>query len=114
MEGYILLLELEVILCGKYISTDQAIHMMKYFTPKGWLRVMAFSSMFSRIKDLQNIYKIMEILEKNEQEECFHRVGYLNIINPLKPERFYHFDLAYPDHREMTKILVVLAIIEVR
>ena len=44
--------------------------------------------------------------------ECYHRVGWLNLVNPVYPERKYELDLAQWDHRECCKILCELAMAE--
>jgi hypothetical protein len=44
--------------------------------------------------------------------QIFHRVGIMNLLDPMKPDRLYRLDLRRSDHREWVKILVVLAIAE--
>mmetsp|Transcript_20482 Transcript_20482/g.24766 ORF Transcript_20482/g.24766 Transcript_20482/m.24766 type:complete len:125 (+) Transcript_20482:16-390(+) len=41
-----------------------------------------------------------------------HRLGWLNVINPLHPNHAYILDLRWWDHRELCKVLVRLAVEE--
>lgn len=86
--------------------------------------------MFSHIVDLENMYLIYDnVLTFDERNEVmnhfipliihtfistffrklFHRVGIMNILDPMRPERLYRLDLRRNDHREWAKILVYLA-----
>lgn len=44
--------------------------------------------------------------------QLFHRIGIMNIMDPMKPDRLYLLDLRRWDHREWVKILVALAVAE--
>ena len=41
-----------------------------------------------------------------------HRLGILNILDPMTPDRYYCLDLRRWDHREWTKFMIILAITE--
>jgi hypothetical protein len=62
--------------------------------------------------DLENFYSIFKFLEPREQHELVHRLGWLNCMNPLHPERVYVLDLRQYEDREMCKVLVKLAVSE--
>jgi len=66
--------------------------------------------LFSHIVDLENMYLIFDnVLSFDERNELFHRVGIMNVLDPMRPERLYRLDLRRNDHREWVKILVYLA-----
>jgi len=66
--------------------------------------------LFSHIVDLENMYLIFDnVLSFDERNELFHRVGIMNVLDPMRPERLYRLDLRRNDHREWAKILVYLA-----
>ena len=47
-----------------------------------------------------------------EQDECYHRLGYLNLFNPMLPDHDYRLDLRSWEQRELCKLLVKLGIEE--
>lgn len=68
---------------------------------------------FCRIVDLERFcITIFDEMNKEIQSELVKRLGYLNIINPIQPDRFYDLDLSVRDNHEITKMLVRLAIVE--
>lgn len=54
----------------------------------------------------------MDALSQLEYLELCHRIGYLNIVNPLKPDRYYSLDLRIWEQRELCKVFIKLAIEE--
>eukprot|EP01036_Dinobryon_divergens_P022435 gene22435-30689_t len=90
-----------------YFSINQLKELICHFPPDGscgYLRIQIIMSVFSHIVDLENMHLIFDHL--------FHRVGIMNILDPLKPERMYRLDLRRHDHREYAKILAYLAVYE--
>jgi Domain of unknown function (DUF4476) len=78
-----------------------------------FMRVMVLQSLFNRIVDLENIYRIFdEILTRNERDEALHRMGILAIYDPMNVDREFRLDLRRWEHREWCKILIQLAIAE--
>jgi hypothetical protein len=55
--------------------------------------------MFSRIVDLHRINVLLRRLERKAQHEIMHRLGCLNVINPLKISFDYSLCLKYLDNR---------------
>lgn len=51
---------------------------------------------------------LVDALRPDEKREVIARRGYLNVVNPLFADRYYHLNLAVWDEREMAKILVHL------
>ena len=111
--AYMKLLKLQLALPILFLSIDQVIEIMRMFPPVDYLRVQAFVSMFSRIVDFdKNGVRALDILNRDEQSELFHRVGILNVIDPMWPDRIYRLDLRRWDHRECCKIMIELAMAE--
>eukprot|EP01035_Chromulina_nebulosa_P018847 gene18847-24632_t len=111
--AYRKLLELQVLLPSIYLSVDQVIRLLKCFPIEGYLRVQVFQSVFSHIVDLKNIYLIIEeLFTLDEYEEACHRMGILNLFDPMRVDRFYALDLRRREYREWCKILIQLAIVE--
>jgi hypothetical protein len=96
-----------------FLSIDQVMDIILMFPPVDYLRVQAFVSMFSRIVDYdKNGVRILDVLSRDDQSELLHRVGILNIMDPISPDRLYRLDLRRWDHREACKIMIQLAIVE--
>lgn len=108
--AYMKLILLQVQLPGNFFSVQQVIDMLFYFPETDYLRVQLLLIFFGRLTDLENLYRILdELFTIDERVEAYHRLGILNCIDPIRPDRFYRLDLRRWDHREMTKLLVKLA-----
>ena len=104
------MLHLQIILPAIYVSAQQAHDILSFFPAQNYCRVQVFLSLFNHILDFGNLDKIIDgMFTHDEKTEVFHRLGYLNVIDSLKPDRKYVLDLRRWDHREMAKILVRLA-----
>jgi hypothetical protein len=111
--AYMKLLKLQLALPAMFLSIDQVVDIIQMFPAVDYLRVQVFVSMFSRIVDYdKNGVRILDILSRDDQSELLHRVGILNIMDPISPDRLYRLDLRRWDHRESCKIMIQLAIIE--
>ena len=111
--AYIKLLKLQLVLPSMFLSVDQVMDIVQMFPPVDYLRVQAFVSMFSRIVDYdKNGVRALDIFSRDEQSELLHRVGILNLMDPISPDRLYRLDLRRWDHRETCKIMIQLAISE--
>lgn len=111
--AYRKLLELQVIMPTIYFDVSQLAEMMQYFPEDGYLRVQLILSVFSHITDVENLGLVYDtLLSPDERYELMHRLGPLNIFDPMHPDREYRLDLRRWDHREMCKILVHLSITE--
>ena len=69
-------------------------------------------AIFSRIVDLENLDLVIDSLKQSDYLEFCHRIGFLNIVNPVKPDRFYSLDLRIWEHRELCKVFIKLALEE--
>ena len=85
---------------------------MRKFPPDFMLRVEVVLALFARVVDLENMWECFDLLPQEEQDEARHRLGYMNMYNPVHPDRFYKCDLTVRDHRELAKVLVKLAVVE--
>eukprot|EP00981_Chlorochromonas_danica_P006896 scaffold1503_cov150-Ochromonas_danica.AAC.9 len=112
--AYRRILELQILMPTLFISVNQLAKLMEYFPPnEGYLRVMLLQSVFSHLVDLENLCVIIDqVFTLSERNEAFHRLGIMNLLDPMKPDRTYRLDLRRFDHREWVKILVSLAIAE--
>ncbi len=98
--GYQKLLLLQITLPLLYLSVQQTVQILSYFSEIAYLRVQAFVSMFSRIVDYDKCGNdILRIFSDDELREVFHRMGILNVIDPMFPDRLYRLDLRRYDHR---------------
>ena len=106
------LLQLRVAVVSLWLSVEQALYIVRKFPSEDMLRVQAAVILFGRVVDLENFMNIAAILTHAEELELYHRLGYLNTINPLDPDRYYHLDLRSWEQREMCKVLCCLAVEE--
>ncbi len=95
-----------------WLSTEQIEFIIRRFPSHDFCRVYACVILHARCLDLENFYTICKCLEPREQHELVHRLGWLNVMNPLHPERIYVLDLRRYEDREMCKVLVKLAVSE--
>ena len=112
MVVYWKLLQLRVSTISVYLTTEQALWMIKKFPAEDMARVQAAVILFSRIVDLDNFMRISENLTRAEELELYHRLGVLNVSNPMNPDRYYELDLRSWEQREACKMLCTLAVEE--
>lgn len=111
--AYRKLLELQVQMVGLTLTAEQAAQLVAYFPPVAFLRVSVFLTLFGSIVDFDHMPLIIDgVLDDNERLEVIHRLGVLNIYDSMSPNRAYRLDLRRWDHREFTKILIQLAMVE--
>lgn len=77
-----------------------------------YARVQALTIMLARVVDLENVHKLVSKLTPKEEVEAYHRMGILNLMNPMEPDRYYTLDMRSREEREACKILVKLAVEE--
>jgi hypothetical protein len=97
-----------------YFSTQQVCVLLDCFGLDDALQARVLTVLFSRIWDLHNFDRIMRHLpSRKAQQETLSRLGYLNVMNPLKPSMDYAIDLRYLDNRAMLVFLLQTAPTEV-
>lgn len=112
--AYKKILQLQILFPHLYLSIAQLKQLLECFPPdESLLRVLLITSVFSHITDMENMHILLDqTLTLTERNELFHRVGLMNVLDPMRPDRIYRLDLRRYDHREWTKILIQLAIAE--
>ncbi|KAL4116990.1 hypothetical protein PRIC2_012440 [Phytophthora ramorum] len=107
------LLLLEILIADRWLSSSQAQEIVQTFPNAVKARAKAACLTFSRIVDLENFIQIYDVLSSEDQKECVCRLGWLNILDPLQPDRQYPpLDLSIHDERELVQILSQLALQE--
>ncbi len=110
------LLQLQLHMTSCYITVDQVTTLMSYFPNLNgtcYIRVQILLAVWSRIIDLNMLYKIVQELFTNEERlEALHRIGIMNLYDPSMVDYDYNLDLRRFDHREYAKILIALAMKE--
>ncbi|KAF1327152.1 Leucine-rich repeat-containing protein 74, partial [Globisporangium splendens] len=107
------LVQIESAICDRWLSCDQAAQIIACMPTAFNARPETARILFSRLIDVNNFYRIYDALDSQEdQYMCAKMLGWLNICNPMVPERRYALDVSVRDEREMTKLLVELAITE--
>lgn len=97
----------------KYYFTVNHVHVILDTFPDDWeVQSRVIMTMFSRIKDLHNMDILLRSVETRAQQDIIHRLGYLNVINPLKISFDYILSLKYLDNRILLIMLMELAAIE--
>ncbi|KAI9997460.1 hypothetical protein PInf_001362 [Phytophthora infestans] len=104
------LVQIESAICDRWLSCEQASKIIACMPASFHARPETARILFSRLIDIDRFYGIYDAMSRAEQQVCSHILGWLNIMNPMAPERFYALNLSVYDEREMTKVLVDLAI----
>lgn len=66
-------------------------------------------ALFSRIYDLHNMDVVLRPLWPEAQNDVIYRLGFLNVMNPLKPALDYEIHMLHQDNRRMLVYLLELA-----
>uniref|UniRef100_K3WWE7 EF-hand domain-containing protein n=1 Tax=Globisporangium ultimum (strain ATCC 200006 / CBS 805.95 / DAOM BR144) TaxID=431595 RepID=K3WWE7_GLOUD len=107
------LTQLEMLVSDRWLSCDQAAELIAAFPNAINARAKAACILFGRLVDVGNFIKIYDELSREDQRECIHRLGWLNIFDPMQPDRQYPpLDLSIRDERELVQILAQLALNE--
>ena len=110
--AYFKLLQLQIALPNIFLSVSQVMELLHYFPSDDFMKVQVLVSCFNRIIDIKNIHRIVYdegVFSMDDRIEAEHRLGILNLFNPMEPNRAFRLDLRRWDHRETAKILVRLA-----
>ena len=106
------LLLLQVQLPSVYLSAQQVLQIIELLPEVDYLRVMAVQAVFCRIVDLESFHVVLDALVEDERDELYHRLGILNVSDPMYPDRLFKLDLRRWEHREWCKVLIQLTINE--
>lgn len=91
-------------------SEEGASNNVKKLRPKkeGKSRICAAVALTSQVIDGSFLTKLREIFTPEEISEFIHRVGWLNVWNPLEPAGDYVLDLGKHETREVARMLTAL------
>ncbi|KDO32962.1 hypothetical protein SPRG_02654 [Saprolegnia parasitica CBS 223.65] len=106
------LFQIETAVGDRWLSVNQAHEIIDCMPTLHHGKTEAIRVLFARIIDLENFATILDALSLPEQKEVARSLGWLNIMNPKFPDRYYELDLAVRDERELAKIYVALAVTE--
>lgn len=103
------LLELQVAVAKYYFPVQHVIRVLDSFSDDNMTQARVVVCMFSRIKDLYNFDRILRHLNPTAQQEVFYRLGYLNCLNPLKPNFDFVISLKHWDCRMLISTLIEIS-----
>ena len=92
-----------------YFKATDVCNILDTFDRDPSIQAKVVSCLFSRLFDLHNMDIILKQVSTDAQREIINRLGYLNVINPLKPAMDYQIYMVYPDERKMLVNLLELA-----
>jgi hypothetical protein len=107
---------LEYLLSTKWLLVKQVVVLLQLYTDGtvlktsfGTYRVELLIKLFPRILDIYNIEIIYTVLNPEEIVTLIARIGYLNLVNPLKIDGYFSLSLSIWEERQMAKMLIYLA-----
>ncbi|OQR99349.1 hypothetical protein ACHHYP_06946 [Achlya hypogyna] len=106
------LFQIETAVGDRWLSVNQAHEIVDCMPTPHRGKTEAVRLLFARIIDIENLATIIDALTLPEQKEIARTLGWLNILNPKSPDRYYELDLAVRDEREVAKTFVALAVTE--
>ena len=106
------LLDLQLACTKHYFTVEQVLILLDCFADDWYVHSQVIVCMFSRIYDLHRIDILLRSLDSRTQQNVLKRIGYLNVINPLKISFDYVLDLMFLDNRVMVISLMELAAVE--
>ncbi|CBJ31908.1 Hypothetical leucine rich repeat calcium binding protein [Ectocarpus siliculosus] len=107
------LLMLQTVASAAWYTCQQAMEIASAFPWQDFGRVQALIIVFSRIVDVDRFSEVVLSCVRNEERrELQHRLGILNVLNPVRPDGPYLLDLKCWEEREWAKILIKLAVEE--
>ncbi|KAH9108752.1 hypothetical protein AeMF1_016069 [Aphanomyces euteiches] len=106
------LFQIETAVCDRWITVAQAGEIVRCMPTQNHGKTETCRILFPRIIDIENFMQIFDTLMFPEKAECAYFLGWLNILNPQFPDRYYEFDLSVREEREAVKIFVRLATTE--
>ena len=92
---YALVLKIEVSLCFKYITVQQAKDLMFLFPEEDEIRCLMLTTIFARILDLENFTVLLSCWSRKDKWNCMQGLVTSMFLAPAA-ERWYEFDLSKP------------------
>eukprot|EP01038_Epipyxis_sp_PR26KG_P005255 gene5255-7303_t len=106
------LMDLQLACSKYYFSIVNMITIMDAFTDEWTIQSKVFVCLFSRCLELHKLDIILRTLSSKAYHDVIRRLGYLNVLNPLKIAADYMIDLKYLDNRILLISLMELASVE--
>ncbi len=100
---------------GLHVTPEQAELLIRVVPPHmAFARVEMLVAVFSRLTDISTVWRRLVPLlgQWPDRREACRRLGWLNVINPMHAEGYYHLDLSVHDERRLAQSLVILAVAE--
>ena len=109
IQGIFSIIELQLACNDRYLYVHQVVSLLDCLHAEPTYQISLVSSLHNRIVDLENFEKILQCVDIKIARQFIHRLGWMNIWNPLKPSHIYSFDFTKYDHRYLCKLLLDLA-----
>lgn len=106
------LMDLQLASAKYYFCVKDVLLILDAFQDHWDVQSRVIVALFSRIKDLHNLDLLLRNLDIRGQQEIIKRLGYLNVLNPLKISFDFVLSLKYLDNRIIVVSLMELAAIE--
>jgi hypothetical protein len=103
---------IQVMLLRQLITATQAKQLIGNFPSSDAIRVIVATFLFNRLVDFGEVDSLLDVLSEEDESELQWRLGPLNVINPLRIERYFDLDLTSYEDRQLCKMLVHLAVEE--
>jgi hypothetical protein len=111
-DSLLMLVELQVAVAKYYFRCSNVLQILDAFLDDAITQSRVIVCLFGRLWDLWNFDIIMRQLNQKAQYEVILRLGWLNIINPLKPSFDYIIKLMKQEDRILLVTLMELATTE--
>lgn len=111
-DSLLMLVELQVAVAKYYFTCSNVLQILDVFVDDAITQSRVIVCLFGRLWDLWNFDIIMRQLNHKAQYEVILRLGWLNIINPLKPAFDYVIKLMTQENRILLVTLMELATAE--
>jgi hypothetical protein len=103
------LLYLQVAVTKYYLLASQVNSVLETFPRDAFVQSRVVCALFSRVYDLHNMDIVLRPLWPEAQNDVIYRLGFLNVMNPLKPALDYEIHMLHQDNRRMLVYLLELA-----
>ena len=90
-------------------TVENVMSLLDCFVDDSQVQVKVVVCFFSRLFDLHRLDVVLRFLKADAQQAIIKRLGYLNVINPLKVAFDYVIDLRFLDNRILLVSLMELA-----
>lgn len=103
------LLELQLAVTKYWFTVTHVLTLIDCFQNEARTQANVAILMFTRIKDLGNMDKVLRTVQKPVQRMILKRLGCLNVLNPLKLALDYRISMLYLDERILLTTLLEIS-----